>query len=269
MLRKWCVFILTIFINLACLHGMELKRVIVSTNNNPMYIEFWPLVACLWESMGFKPTLVLIADEHCPIDASVGDVLRFDPIPGVSEALQAQAARLFIPALFPDDVCLVSDIDMLPISAAYFKEGARHCPDDGFLVYRDGAEGYVNVRFPMCYVAAKGCVFAAIFKIGSPEDIATRLKEWADLQLGWNTDEIMLYNCALNWEREGGRLIRLGHGVQGRLDRAAWERIDFHALNLQDCIDCHCPRPYSAYRESIDLVAGAIRQNLECLEQSP
>ena len=136
------------------LQALKLDRVILSTNDDPLYIEFWPIVAPIWTAMGLRPTLALIGDENCQIDESLGDVIRFSPILGVPESLQTQVIRLFLPCLFPDDGCLISDIDMLPISGSYFVDGAFACPDDGFVVYKDAA-GYWERRFPMCYVAGR------------------------------------------------------------------------------------------------------------------
>lgn len=239
------------------LNAIELKRVILSTNNNPLYIEFWPVVAPLWQAMGIKPTLALVADEQCPIDTSLGDVIRFPPMEGIPESLQAQVVRLFLPVLFPDDGCLIADIDMLPISKSYFSEGAKSCSEEAFLVYRDGAEGCRGTRYPMCYVAANGRVFGSLFKISKYEEIQELVRQWAAAGFGWNTDELMLYSSVMEWERQGGQVVRLGHDVQGRLDRGNW-KIDFNSLDISRYIDCHCPRPYSAYRDSIDQVVKLI-----------
>src|SRR3990172_8018007 len=124
------------------LNALDLNRVILSTNNNPLYIEFWPVVAPLWEAMGLRPTLALVADENCTVDSTLGDVIRFPPLKDVPVAMQAQVIRLFLPAFFPDDGCLIADIDMLPISRSYFFSGAASCPDRSFLVYRDQAFEY-------------------------------------------------------------------------------------------------------------------------------
>jgi hypothetical protein len=257
--KIWMGFLCLVFFS--TLDGLELKRVILSTNNNPLYIEFWPVVAPLWEAMGLRPTLALIADEDCQVDTSIGDVIRFPPLPDIPESLQAQAIRLFLPFLFPDEGCLISDIDMLPISQSYFILGASKCPDDGFLVYRDGAEGYDGMKFPMCYVAAKGSIFSDIFQISCSEDIPAVLRQWASRGYGWNTDEVMLFLSVIDWGKRGGRVVRLGQGVAGRLDRGNWQT-DTSSIQISDYIDCHCPRPYSAYRDSIDPIVKAIQHQI-------
>ena len=258
-IRKF--FLNFIFVVGCCLplNGFELKRVILSTNNNPLYIEFWPIVAPIWKSMGLQPTLALIANEDCPVDVSVGDIIRLTPIQGIPESLQAQVIRLFLPSFFPDEGCLISDIDMIPISHSYFINGAAHCPENGFLVYRDRA--HEGTRYPMCYVAAKGEIFSSIFKISHTDEIITKMQQWADLGLGWNTDELLLYESVNEWEKEGGLVVRLGHEVEARLDRGNW-KIDFSTLDISQYIDCHCPRPYSAFKDSIDQVVNAIKNSI-------
>ncbi len=211
--------------------------------------------------MGIRPTLALIAEESCPIDTSIGDVVRFSPLPGISEALQAKVVRLLLPALFPDDVCIISDIDMLPISSMYFHDGASCCPEDGFLVYRDGVPELNGTRYPMCYVAAKGKVFSSIFGVSHSGMIPKIIQQWANIGYGWNTDELLLYSYARVWESRGGHVVRLGHETKGRLDRGSWYA-DFDQIDFSNYIDCHCPRPYSAYQESIDQVVEGIWEQL-------
>lgn len=268
-MRKLRQSLFQILLSVFCfspLHGLELKRVILSTNDNPLYIEFWPIVAPIWQAMGLRPTLALIGDEDCPIDTSLGDVFRFDPIPNVPEAMQAQAIRLLLPTYFPDEGCLISDIDMLPICRSYFFDGADVCPEDAFLVYRDRVFDYgfqyAFERYPICYIAANGSVFASLFQIGPDTDFSEILRKWAAKDYGWNTDEIILYSTLKNWERKGGLVVRLGHGDEPRLDRGSWKS-DFSSIDYSFYVDCHCPRPYSAYKESIDEVVAGIWKLLD------
>jgi hypothetical protein len=72
------VFIVTFF-NELC--PLQLDRVILSTNENPNYIQFWPTAAKAWqEIVGVRPTLALIASEDVQVDRRYGDVIRFEPI---------------------------------------------------------------------------------------------------------------------------------------------------------------------------------------------
>lgn len=240
------------------LHSIVIDRVILSCNNDPLYIEFWPVVAPLWQAMGIRPTLALIGDEDCVVDETLGDVIRFDPIPGVPESLHSQAIRLFLPCLFPEDGCIISDIDMIPILKDYYVDGAAFCPDEGFVVFRDKVEHYCMHKYPMCYIAAKGKIFGSVFSVSNKEEIEDRILDFLDYDLGWNTDELLLYQFLDEWEKKGGNLVKLGYGLGPRLDRGNW-KLDFLTLKVFDYIDCHCPRPYSSYRESIDFIAKSVQ----------
>ncbi|SRR5581483_1921142 len=257
MIQKILSLTLPLIIAILPVRSVELQRVILATNNNPNYIQFWPIVAPLWQAMGFHPTLALIADENCPIDTSLGDVIRFHPLPDVAESTQAQAIRLLLPALFPEDTCLISDIDMLPVSPSYFREGIAQCHEDAFVVYRDCAHGCGYPHYPMCYNAAKGKVFASIFEVSTPQNIRDKISQWGSYGLGWNTDELLMYLFLDQWERKGGHIVRLGHGVERRIDRLYWPT-DLETLDISQYIDCHCPRPYENNAESINKIAAAI-----------
>ena len=123
------------------------------------------------------------------IDARLGDVVRFEPIAGVSTALHAQVIRLLLPTLFPRDVCLLADIDMLPLNGRYFTRAVASLSSDRFVVYRDGCYSDSKRRFPICYNAARGETFQEVFGTDSADGIARRVAQWSHLDLGWHTDE--------------------------------------------------------------------------------
>ncbi len=245
-------FFLLLFIAFSPIHALKLDRVILATDANQDYIQFWPIVSKAWkEIIGVRPTLALIADDDISIDESLGDVLRFKPIEGIPTSLQAQAIRLLLPACFPDDVCIISDIDMIPLSRDYFVNSISDLPEDVFAVYRDGAYAPHELKFPMCYVAAKGSVFREIFQVTDSSDFGAIISAWHALGLGWNTDELVMYHYLTQWPAANTKCILLGHGVERRIDRSYWAyNVDF--LNRGYYIDAHCPRPYSTYKKHID-----------------
>lgn len=248
--------ILILCVSLLCLrlNGLVIDRVIIATDSNPAYIEFWPIVAKAWsDRIGIRPTLALIAHDDVQIDESLGDVIRFEPLEGIPTPLQAQAIRLLLPAYFPDECCIISDMDMIPLNKDYFVNSIADLPDDVFVVYRDRAYGDNDARYPMCYLAAKGRVFQDLFNIESINDIGAIIKAWHSLNWGWSTDELVLHMYLRNWPLYHTKCVKLGHGVEKRIDRSCWS-YDADLLHQGDYIDAHCPRPYSTYKKEIDAI---------------
>lgn len=232
----------------------KIDRAILSSDANPMYLDFWPLVAKAWQRIGIRPTLALIAPATVTVDESLGDVIRFEPIEGVSTALYAQVIRLFLPAYFEEDVCILSDIDMLPINKEYYLKDIINLPRNSFVVYRESlVDG--SPRYSMCYNVACGKTFKEIFTIeATKQSIINTVIAWSKLGLGWNTDEIMLYNTLFSWQGYKSRCIKLGHQVERRIDRGNWI-YDAEKLKNNYYIDSHMIRPYSHYKIEIDKLA--------------
>lgn len=242
------------------LRALKIDRVILATDNNPAYIEFWPVVAKAWkERIGVQPTLALIASNDVQVDESLGDIMRFEPLPGIPTSLQAQTIRLLLPAYFPDEVCILSDIDMIPLSKEYFVDSIAQLPDDAFVVYRQVAD---IPKFPMCYVAAKGSIFKEVFQIKDVAAITDIITYWHSLNIGWNTDEMVLYHYLLQWPQYGEKCIKLGHGVEKRIDRYCWAHDD-QLLAQGYYIDAHCPRPYSAHKKEIDAILKKPKDQID------
>lgn len=238
--------------------AFTIDRVIVSTDMSPTYVQFWPIVAKVWKGVvGLPCTLVVIGSPDESIDTSLGDVIFFEPLEGIPTSLQAQVIRLFIPCLdqYQDQICLISDIDMIPLCKRYFKRSVKNIPDDRFVVYRDGL--HKGERYPMCYNAAKGCVFREIFNVKSLEDIRAVIIEWAALDLKWNTDELMLTQLVKNWHETSQRCVCLGHDAEKRIDRSDWAYSE-HLVRKHFYIDAHMVRPYLDYKAAIDQLVTCL-----------
>jgi len=204
--KKTVLSLILLLCNTATWHrvrALKIDRVILSSNENPNYIQFWPIVARAWkEIIGVKPTLCFITDnKQTTVDESLGDVLYFKPIPGVSTVTHAQVIRLLAPAYFPNEVCIIADIDMLPLSRAFFVNKVRAIPNDKFVVYT-APYGGKNKRIAMCYNAARGSLFAQIFGVNNVKDIPDIIAGWNSLNLGWHTDETLLIQKINAWRKQ-------------------------------------------------------------------
>ena len=75
-IKKLTKNILLFFLLFYPLYSMKIDRVILSSDTNPYYLDFWPIVAKAWVKMGIKPTLALVGNEPVEIDESLGDIIR-------------------------------------------------------------------------------------------------------------------------------------------------------------------------------------------------
>lgn len=233
-------------------HALRIDRVIVSSDANPLYVPFWPIVAKTWKQLvGITPTLILVAPKDVVVDESLGDVIRVEPIPGIPTAFQAQVIRLLAPAYYEDDVCIISDIDMIPLSKDYFVNSVAEIDQTCFVTFKDGAfAGQSIPEYPMCYNVAKGSVFKELFNIESVAEIPTIIAHWYALGWGWTTDQQILYRTLNAWHQQTNRLVKLGHTVDKRVDRGWWG-YDPHLVRSGYYVDCHMLRPYHHYEHQL------------------
>jgi hypothetical protein len=231
---------------------VKLDRVILATNTDPTYLSFVEVTPAAWHrELGVRATVVVIGADDRPVDAGDADVLRVAPIPGVDTGLHAQVIRLLAPALFPDDVCLLADIDMVPLNGRYFRDAVASAAADAFVVFRDRAYGEGANRYPICYNAALGSTFADVFDVRTPDDIVATVDRWAGQSLGWHTDELMLFRILREWRSFQARAVLLGGTAESRVDRSAWS-FDNALVRRGAYIDAHLPRPYGDHRITID-----------------
>src|SRR3989339_472087 len=245
------VVLLIVLLTNTQIYNFKINRAILSTNENPMYIDFWPIVAKAWKQLiGVTPTLALIAPQNVPIDTSLGDVIRFEPIPGIPTGYQAQVIRNLLPSLFPNDFCIIGDIDMIPVNKNYLIGSALPFAEKNFVVYRNLAYGPRTVGYPMCYNAAKGSTFAEIFNVKNKKDIYDIIKYWHTINNGWSADEQLLFKYLHNWKFHKSRCRYLNQTVLARLDRGKWNP-KVTLLKKHAYIDIHSIRPYKQHEQHL------------------
>jgi hypothetical protein len=265
--RTGSFLILSLLVYMPLSQALKITRVILSANDDSTYLDFWPYAAKAWTQLiGVRPTLALIGDENVQVDESLGDVIRFKPIPGVSTGLHAQLIRLLLPIYFPNDGCIISDIDQLPIRRSYFIDQVKRIPSDKFIVYNNRCYGKYARRFPMCYVAARGYTFKDLFKIKTEQDIPKRIKQWARLGMGFNTDELVLFFTLMRWDQYRTRCVKLndtlGPRDNRRINRQRWHYIP-ELVRKHYYIDAHLLRPYKKHKKELNRLATLAGVHLD------
>jgi hypothetical protein len=232
---------------------MKIDYAIVSSNDEPMYLDFWEIVRDLWiKKIGIKPILVKIDNVDEVIDGGDFIIHKIKKVEGVNTGFQSQIARLYVTKSYQDKVCLISDIDMLPLSKNYFVDNIKSYEDESMIIFSSDAYGGIG-RYPMCYNAAKGSLFDEILNLDSSfESFCSRL---LSLNLSWDTDEIFLGRMIDSY-KNNNKIIKLKRGwVNGianhRIDRASWN-YSISELQQNNYIDCHSLRPLSQYKIVID-----------------
>jgi hypothetical protein len=241
-------------------------NVMLSCDDNPYYSDFWPFVRSLWvRRFGIKPKLIYISDDPPPSIPWEEDTLHVKKIQNVPIHLQAQLARIYFAKEFPDDICVLSDIDMFPVSKKFFNKRniVKFCDRDTF--YHLNPEVREFGQLPICYYCGYGSLYDKLVDGLSWEEFLNMVIEKDfntdnfDFQLPshlqdkklWFSDEIFIYNQILekNINIEKSENL-IGHG---RMDREIILDTD-NLSSIYNCVDIHLPRPYSEHRSSIDSV---------------
>jgi len=249
---------------------MKIDRVILATDNNQEYYGFWPLVAKRWSSWGIKPELFVIAQNNLNIDDTLGNITYIKPIKGFSSAQQAQIVRFFGATKYKDEVCLISDIDMMPLNKDYFVQNVADYDDNNIVFYSSDAylpENPAYPAYPMCYMSAQGKTFEEIIK-SNLSNFSLEFAEWMSHGHGWFTDERVFFKKLDSWKANNQDrvvLLRRGFNMSNdpqtirRIDRGNNSNYNKHFLDKNFYVDYHMPRPYKKYKNVIDLVYNSTK----------
>tara|TARA_R100000458_G_C8266393_1_gene241422 strand:- start:464 stop:1246 length:783 start_codon:yes stop_codon:yes gene_type:complete len=147
-----------------------MDRLILSTDDNETYINFFPIVAKAWKKFfDIEVSLAYVTDkdDNHPLVTEMrkyGEVHLFPVVRGVPTGNQAKMARFFLAGMYGDDVCMVNDIDTAPLSTPYFERVLSQYQPGKLLAV--GAEVYNNTphagKFPIGEITATGKLFEQI-----------------------------------------------------------------------------------------------------------
>lgn len=251
---------------------MKLDTVIVSSNLNPLYMDFFPIVYKAWtELIGLKCILVLIADKIPNHLLKYKDNIILYNDTSISDIFQAQCIRLLIPGTLKSEGVLISDIDMIPISKDYFLKANNK---EGFVIYRDVISEHSE--YPMCYNAADSKVWGDIFCCHNMNEMNKMLKHWYTMSLNgkeynkeihWNCDQRILYDILSNKSKTILYTKEQDEKIFYRIDRGNITDIkDIEKINIRQYIDFHMLRSSNSKNKEINqciyqLIFGSILNN--------
>jgi len=252
-------------VGISGIDAMKIDFVVHSSDSNPYYLDFWPLVSRVWkEVFGLEPVLLYIDDNHSiPIDETYGRVIKFKPVEGVPKYLQCLWIRYWWPSQMPDNVSMISDIDMFPLSKHYFIGQISGIPNDKYVHLNP-----FHANIPSCYHIALGTLFKDV--LGLHDSWEDSVKHLHSLDIGTTHSTIAQQNMT-QWgadEKHATDNIRAYHTPSvfvflkrtlGRLDRSDW-RYNPQAIKNGVYADSHSIRPYSdpGNRTQIDKLIGEI-----------
>jgi hypothetical protein len=230
-------------------------KAIVSTNYDPKYIFFMPIVAWAWQKIGVEVRFMMpFFDIHDKVVRLIMDTLRanksngsvhcFRPPTENHEVTYTQVSRLFAAAdtSIPDDEILItSDIDMAVFQIP------PHDPNGAFSIF--GADLVPQNQYPMCYLSATAKAWRETFVMGRT------LQDCLDDELSHENCENMRGNL---WARDQERSFsyikptspilynRAYEGTQfatKRVDRDNGHWYEDLINNGKDIVDAHLWRP--------------------------
>lgn len=245
---------------------MKIDTVILSSNDNPNYIQFWPIVSEAWSLMGVEPILIYTGEKKLNLK---GNVINYFS-KNMDSSFVAQNIRILYPSLLDGSTCLVSDIDNLPLSKKYFVNSVLDINDDSFIIYRPDA--CPPNMISMMWNAASSSTWKEIFSIDSENNLEKYLRKWYTKKYtiegtAWYTDQIKLRKYVNKFSKKNkSRIVELDDAEMGffRFNR---NRLEKHFNMIQEnpnleFTDFHMPRPFNEYEELIKKVFEYHRKHI-------
>jgi len=185
---------------------MKLTNVIGSVNNNKDYYLFIPKQIIFWKNFNIKFTAIFVGDKiPKEIEDYSDNIILWNKNLDLNTSFVAQNLRIYYPALLNlpnDEMVMITDMDMLPMSSDYYCKNLENFKNEDFIYYRhiDGNQIY------MCYNAAHPSTWKKIFNIYNATDIKNRIYETYSNSYngipgsnGWFIDQEIMYSYLIKY----------------------------------------------------------------------
>ena len=146
--------------------------VLVSTNDDPRYNEFWPMIRDRWISLGVKPICIQVSNkwDNDHIDDHIDYAFLNLKIPqNLNNRISGRIAaisRLYAVKWFSDKICMISDIDLYPLNKDYYDLISKRLNHNNVVIsnYMPYSEKQKSIReFRMCHIIGNTNLLSKIF----------------------------------------------------------------------------------------------------------
>lgn len=187
---------------------MHLTTVLASVHNNPEYYLFIPKQILFWSKFDIRFLVIFVGvklpDELVPYSSNI---ILWSKNSDLNPAYVGQNIRLLYTALLKledNEMVMITDMDMLPCSPKFYKDGLTTIRKQDFIYYRNIPKK--NKQIYMCYNAAHPSVWGHCFGISSESDIERKLKQNYQVTYngspgsnGWYIDQEVMYKALINY----------------------------------------------------------------------
>ena len=258
--------------------------VTVYCNSDPIYWEFWNPISKHWkEKFGIHPVLFYYGDENPHLSEEHGTVFYHNVVDGIPDYVAATWGRFWITKFFPNKMCLISDIDMFPLSLQFFLNPLNHRIDvyshlnsDGYHPGNRDCWKNDGVTVPVCYHLASSELLNTVYTFSDSfsEEMKKMLNaDYTQYKTGfavttelhlqkasaanggmWGIDEMYSTDLLRKYYRSGGTVMTpQSVPVQKRLCRSRLHSQIGH-FNSGTHIDFHSLRPYNTHADVIQFL---------------
>lgn len=246
---------------------MNNVKVIMSCDDNPLYYEYWNQVSYVWKNLfDIDPVLIYISDEeNKSLNEKNGQIIKIKTEKNIPKYLQGQLARIYYSSLFPDDICILSDIDIIPLNKEFFSKNKllEKTVEDCFFHFNPVKREFNQL--PMCYYSAYGKVFSKLFEglswteflnsvisyNFSTDFLGYTLPEHLKNNKFWFSDEMFLHTKI----KEKNIKVNYNNKIISEKQRISRQEIlNVNINNINNFIDCHMPRPFYLFEKQINFI---------------
>jgi len=239
-------------------------RIILSADENKDYIEMLPYVYAGWKK--FFPEFEITIARVINTDNlyNVNNTNIFNLLNISCSANQAKLARFYLASQYPDDICMIHDIDSICLQREYYFSRLQKRKENNLLTmgYDFYKETKNTGKFPIGYMTAEGKIFNEIFNVGNKS-----WHEWihyiADLKgisvkeniknpFKIFSDESLIKFLLKNWK---GKIQNLPLDYVLKEDCICrWRGINLKKLQENGYIEAHHLIPFSKYKEYFKII---------------